>query len=550
MGIPGGPSTQAAGRARNFILNLDVVALTSTTIRITAVIHPRYRNRYLAVFVAGRYHSNIWVDSAEVFRATIKVPFGTTLASVQLEDAGRWAALSTAGIAALSLHAEINDAESAQRLCFKWTAPYTITIPRGDTQLTSITVTGAKRNVNVGTTTRPTRGKLHYQILEVEDSPGTYIVRWWSGTRLVAQGTRTGNGALTCTEINGSGLEVTCTLTYTADVKPGTAFIDVKWPLAYQVHYSPDALSYPRTPEGLRADNGQDDYEFLTAELPPGTYNWNILTIDDGNVVQSSSFPSTTPKVINYIPLPVEEVTFTGNAAALELHWLPGEEGCTYDIYSSLINEAINFGDYTNPAIESSSDVLYPYLGARFFGARFFHARFLRSELQKVMPAIEDYPGIFRFVIRATKDGIQEKTDKHYHVEFDEEGNIVYPRPNRASLQNITVTSALTLTVEGVLLTEEQVADAIAFDLFVVPEADEIDLTDPQASVTLDDAVVSVQRKEVSFTVPSAGWYKVAILARAANGSLSRTYYQYLFEVTDDVPEAVEVFEAKVIGAK
>jgi hypothetical protein len=269
---------------------------------------------------------------------------GTTVGSFWLEDAGDWADFEPGKIPNGWV---VEDEErSARRIKFNWTAPYSITTVAGDTQLSNIEIDGAKRHLNTATTERKTRGRLTYSINSVGT---TRIVRWWAGNRLVAEGSRTGNGAVTCSQINGSGLTVTCDLTYTGDLPPGTAFVEVRWPSKYQVHYSTGSLSFPRTPETEVEDQEADDYEFHTRVLSGGTYNCNVLTVDDTGNVQSGNFLVSKTAVIRVAPTPPTITGVTGNAAALTVHWTPGEYNCEYWVFSSFPNEAINFGDYRYP---------------------------------------------------------------------------------------------------------------------------------------------------------------------------------------------------------
>jgi hypothetical protein len=213
---------------------------------------------------------------------------------------------------------EEEDAMSAQRLQISWTATYSTAPVRGDSQFSAITISGAKRGVNVGPGILPTRGLLSF---EITTSGGVHTVSWYAGVQLVAVGTITGNGPLTCAEESDSGLSVDCTLTYTGDVAEDVAFIELRWPASYQIHYSTSALVFPRTPEASYLDRGYDDYTYLTPILSPGTYYWNVLEVDDDGDVQSGSYPTTTAQVIYAPPAAPTITSVTGNSAALVVHW-------------------------------------------------------------------------------------------------------------------------------------------------------------------------------------------------------------------------------------
>lgn len=525
---PGGPTTQAPGPTEALILSTKVDYVGASSIRARAMPHPQYYDRYFAPNVNGAYVGrNTYLEAYDQYNEVLLLTPGTTgRASFYLEDAGLWSSFPVESFGedySPATYAEEDDALTAQRLQFTWSAPYTITSVRGDSQLSSITVTGAKRGVNVAKTNMPTRGKLHYQILAV----GTdRIVRWWCGTTLVAEGYRSGNGAVSCTEVNNSELTVACTLTYTADVLPGTAFVELRWPAAYQIHYSTAALSFPRTAELTAYDNGSDDFTVLTALLAAGTYNWNILTIDDGGVVQTTSLPSTTAKAINSPPAAPTITSVTGDATGLTVNWAVGETGCTFTVYASHINYPINLGNFATPAPVTTA----------------------LNATSAVLAAVADYPGKVRIIVRATKASIQEQTDTEFVVELDESGDIVLPKPNRASVEEITITSGLTVTVAAAILDNDKAVAATVMDLYLVALASTIDTTAAAtASANLDAAIAGVQRKSVSTTAASAGWYRLAVVGRSAAGAKSRSYSEYILYVDDTAPGAVLNPKAKVI---
>ncbi len=233
---------------------------------------------------------------------------GTDVASIWVEQVGAAETFDSSFIP--SEYAEAIDALSANRLRIKWVAPYALTPVRGDAQLSSITVTGALRNNNVeAIEDAPYRGRLSYTITTVG---GDYFVRWYANGRLVAEGSRSGDGALTCDAVNGSGLSVACTLAYTAEVTLGSAWLDVVWAKSYQIHYVKDTtLSFPRPAQAIVRDNGGTAYSYRSPLLSHGDYDYNVLAVDDagGNVDGSPSTPGDSPKTITNPP---KSPTITG----------------------------------------------------------------------------------------------------------------------------------------------------------------------------------------------------------------------------------------------
>lgn len=302
----------------------------------------RSRGRWFAPFVNGKWTGhNIQAPLVGDATGIVSAQAGAAAVSLWFEEVGPW---QTFGDVVPDLQAKANDQQNATRREFDWVAPYSVTPVDGDAQLSSIVVTGAARGVNVAPVTEfPTRGRLNYTI---STAGGAHMISFYSGTTLVAQGSRTGNGAVTCAAVAGSGLSVACVLTYTADVLPSVAILDCRWPAAYQIHFTTAALVYPRNPEVLYIDNGSSAYGYTTPALLPGTYNWNVLTVDDDGNVQTT-IVGQTAFMISAVP---KSPTITSVSGGV-VHWTPGESGDTFKLYSSAVNGPINFGQNAAPAI-------------------------------------------------------------------------------------------------------------------------------------------------------------------------------------------------------
>jgi hypothetical protein len=477
--------------------------------------------------VAANHFWGIYVNGILKTVATSS-PFDLTEVSIanDVSDASCYVYIEDFGLWPMDPHTTIDPGCWAQaeestfgtRISFGWESPSTFSQANGgvsdvwgDTQLTNISITGMERFTNVEQVPDiPTRGRLSYAIY---NNAGTYTIRWFRAALIVAEGTITGNGSVVCSEVNDSGLEVTCTITYTGPVLTSTAYVHLIWPESYQVHYSQSALVFPRSPEMVALDIGGDKFAARSTVLAAGSWNCALLPVRDG-VAQAAGITTTT-KTINTVPAAATLGTPTGNAAATTIHWTVGEAGCTYKVYSSLIGEPPNLGDFSTPAVVGPTAV---------------------DATSAVIPAVAGAPGRIGVIVRATKGGIQETTDSILWIEYDSGGAIISTRPNRASITKVS-TSGLTLTVEGTVLSAEKDIAAAGLDLFVVAIGSSFDFTTPQATIALGAAVVGVQKANLSYTAPGAGWYKVAIRAYTA-GSLSYAYAERYLPLQTTAPGA------------
>lgn len=527
---PGGVTTQAPGATQDFFRFFKCERVGGRSVQATFAIIPGLEGRFVGLLIGGVLQRPLeWIGDCGVHAISRLVDTGDTFASVYLEDYGLWDDVED--VYSHQGAARENDSLSAQRLSFLWRAPSTFSIangyvsnPRGDSQLSAIVVTGMQRFTNVeAVPDEPTRGQLTYSI--VTNSAGDYVVTWFAANKIVAIGTRTGNGAVICAEEDSSGLAITCTITYSADIAPNTAYIQLMWPETYQVHYKTGTLSFPHTADLIVVDLGADGFTAISPVLTPGTYQAAVVPVRDG-IAQSSGITVVTGLVVKSMPLAPTITSVTGTAAAATVHWTDGEAGDTYKVYYGKIGEPINFGNYATPApITTGVDATSQVLGA-----------------------LTGYPGLMRVVVRATKSGVEEQNGNEYTVEFDSTGAIVAVRPNRASITKASQ-DGLILTVTGLVLSHATREAAVEIDLFIALVGVALDFASPaQASVFLSDAVAGVQTGVIEYTAPAEGNYHYAIRARGANDSISVAYSERNIWLTEDVPtEGISGLNVQVI---
>lgn len=507
----------APGHPRNWIRYFKLDRTGPRTVRLRFMPYRQVaENHYWGVYCNGALRTVVASSAFNITEVSITNDIGDASAYVYLEDFGQWP-VDPHTVIDPGVWAKSEEANYATRLSFGWTSPTVFSQANGgvsvvlqDSQIANISITGMQRKLNVeDVPDMPTRGQLSYAIY---NNAGTYTVRWFKSGLVVAEGTRTGDGALTCSAINDSGLSIDCTITFSAVVMTGVAFVQLIWPEYYQVHYSTSALSFPRTPEMIAYDIGGDTFAARSTVLAANTWYAALVPVRDG--VEQSSGITTYTKTVNGNPLPVTLGTPTGNAAATVINWTVGESGCTFKVYSGKIGEAINFGDKTNPAVIGPTAA---------------------DATSATIPAVASYPGVVQVVVRATKSGQQEAKDQILYIEYDGSGNILAARPNRASIYKIS-TSGLTVNVDGIVLCAESDIQATELDLFVVEVGDTFDFTSPQATVALSAPINGVQRASLSKNMsPTSGWVKIALRAKAGS-SLSYAYSQYEVSLQTTAP--------------
>lgn len=315
---------------------------------------PEYRERYWAIFVNGLYLGrNYWIGATGDLEITLPVGHGNTLASLYVEDVGVQAEFDDETIQVLSMQARIFESQTANKIMLEWdnVGQYTLAPAVGDSgnQVSGVTITGARRNLNVDSIADlPCRGRLYYAVLDVA---GVRIVRWYAGgNKLVAEGSRTGDGALTCEAVNGSELSIACAVAYTSGIKQGDAWLDLKWPARYEIHYATSALTLPRSPQDTLYDDGRNNFVWIGPALAAGAYNIGILAVDDeGDKAAALDVPDDSPLTLNAVPAgpTIDTVTYDSGAGELTVTITPGDVAASHNFYYSLVNEPINDGNLT-----------------------------------------------------------------------------------------------------------------------------------------------------------------------------------------------------------
>ena len=653
----------------------SVVFANGSSLVARATPHGRFRGKWYSVFVCGVYKGNYYCPMFGTWEMVFPLDIGTGSASFYIVEAGLWDGYDSND--SIGEYGHIKDWEEshAKRLRISWDSDYFVDGPAGDTQLSSLTVTGAKRGVNVYPVAAwPSRALLTYSITTVGT---THIVRIWNGNNIVAEGSRVGDGLVTCSQINDSGLIVEGILTYTADLQQGTAEINLSWPGSYEIHYSTSALVFPRTAEFTLYDDGSSDsWSYLSPTLSGAVYHYNVIAVSDESVKQTVIVaPADSPKTIFNLPAGPTITSVTGSAAATVVTWTQGEAGCSYTIYySHAADQPINMGTWVTPVpftvpVGATSATLPPITGWETIDQSVYTNSLSASITSEVaalnaiwtvgetgfldqltlsktaiLAAIETFeealdwnlqdakddftaeadsiyqsisaatgvgltaaewktattdiyseylmwlgefydnaPGkwtlpdgsistasppsleysmidiakplthrpTFCALIRATKQstGLQEAADGMYCWQYDDAGDVLYPMPNQANLEEVGI-SGLVLTVYAEYFPADEAATPDYIDFYCVSATSSINYAIPATSVALGADVGGVQRATITYTTTS-GYKKIAVKARkSTTGARSADAYEQYIYVNGNAPDGVTNLQAEVISGE
>jgi len=154
----------------------------------------------------------------------------------------------------------------------------------------------------------------------------------------------------------------------------------------------------------------------------------------------------------------------------------------------------------------------------------------------------------FCVIVRATRqsDNLQEAMDGQYCWTYDDAGNVEYPPPNDAYIQDTTI-DGLALTLEGIYYDSDEQGVADYMDFYCVPATSAINYGSPVASKALSDSIAGKKLAEVSFST-TAGYKRISVKARVSGtGRRSDNSIETTIYVSGAAPSGVTGLHADVI---
>lgn len=357
-------------------------------------------------------------------------------------------------------------------------------------QLSSYNLSGIARF----STSRP--GLLSTQAkvaVTLTNAAGTYTLTLSVGGTPIASGSRVGNGLITLTALNNSGVSGTIVVAYTADVTSG-CFLIGRW----AHHY--DVVCGAQT--GTVYDAGRGTRLSITfSGLTPGSNSVNITPVSDTGINGSSL---ATASNVPGRPQPAGALAYvSGNATNSVISVVRSTTiGVTYGLF-----DVENIG---GPLKLSEVADVKPTQVADFTWA---------------LPAKSMDTGLRRIVVAAFNGAIEDGTRNELVLEYLA-GVIVQPRPNTPGFSLTLpqpVTGGRTISVDWTYDTASEQGVAVKIWLYLLAEGAAIpaDGAAGNVSVLLSSLtpINGIYRGALTAVAPADGWYRVLVRAEAVSQS-------------------------------
>jgi hypothetical protein len=374
----------------------------------------------------------------------------------------------------------------------------------------SLTGLDCRRNI---TPLKPTRTRAFLD-LDLAVAGGNVTVTLSKGGVAVASGTGAVGGSVTLAEQNGSGLSGSVTVA-AGVVSTTGARLYVRWPASVQVLR--DAADPPTVAVATIPFNGDSTRRWTErSDLAAGIWYYRLRAVSDTG---ENGTPSATLSFV--VPLtpgpPTGPAYLSGNAAATVLSFVASATaGASYRAYLQQI-------------------------GAELVDLEAIAATAAAGATQITLPALTGYAGTARVILRAVKDGLEERNLAQLDLEYDAAGVFVPPRPNACGLaaESEAVIAGLTLAVPAIYDSAREKATATHVHLYKRTVGGSYAGT-PDASANLAARGNGLKRAALSYTFGAAGWYYVRPRAATAANieSVAAACPEYLVYVSDADPSA------------
>lgn len=418
-------------------------------------------------------------------------------------------------------------------------------------QLSNWSITGLRRYTNCervqNWSTRATLG------ITLTNAGGDYTVSLFQGSTQVATGTRTGNGTITLSESNSSGVSGSVDVTYSADIASGdNAYVLGTWAKSFEVYDDTTLM-------GTAYDNGKSNQLMKRLDdLDAGSYTVRLKSVSD--IAQTSGYGSSTAATIGTVPPAVETAvyktgnytntqitvtsptpTWTSTTAFSKRDWVTRTAGAgtyafecttagtsgseepswdttvgnttsdgtvtwtcrnevTFAIYDSAIDEPVDLDNIdshkkTNAADGDTFDVTLDSLGSASAGIR-------------------------RLQIYSISNSVESPTPLVLEIEYDASGDVVAAAPNDPDASWRTI-DGRTVTVAYSYDQADEPSTPTTVKLWLVAEGGSANWNSPDTSQAIASASGGFMRGTIQATAGADGFYQWIVRVADVDGDLS-----------------------------
>ena len=447
-------------------------------------------NMYWAFGADETVQQILYVTEGSLLNVTVHFDPSRKTHSVFAEPLGAWSQQASTDLTEPTI---IYASQAGKSVYIQWNVAADFTNSYGDGgQLSNWSLTGLSRFA----TTRPDSIRKTEAECDVTltNSGSTRTVTVSLNSQVLCSGTRTGDGSITLSAVNSSGVSGTVAVAYTADVTSG-AYVARRYAASYLVQVI-DSLSAVVASATVK-DNGFG--EILSTTLGPinsiGTYTISITPTSDNGIAGSAA---TTPITFSGAPVAPGSISYvSGTISATIIQFsASATAGATYNVYDvqelggPTFLEAVSL---THAAGSGNIQVTLNSLSAGSGGERWI-------------------------AVTALNAGV-ESTSQKFLLTYDSSGNLVTGAPNVPSLkyQSPPVTSGRTIGMTYLYDTNGEIG--VGTEIVTRYKRYSTGSVTTQSAVAMSSIVAGHRTGSIALAVGNNDWYQVSACAQTAGGT-------------------------------
>jgi len=460
--------------------------------RLTIKAVEGYGNLYYALVCDGIPQRTIYLPEDETRQVTLTYDPNLTNHAVSVVPIGEWDEIPPGCDVLIQQNYFENDKGYWSEITFD----ATYTVQSNSSQFSNWHLTGIQRFKNVKPVSYfKTRGRLD---ITLSSADAVHMLTLSLGDFVIATGSITGDGVITLTESNSSGVNGSVTLNYSSDLAIGAAFAEVAYAKAYKIYVNG---TYNNTLNDYGLSNA---YTTRIGPLSAGVHSITLKPVSDSDIEGNAA--TSTAVTINGRPEAVtNQQVISGNYLNTLISWTGSSTvGATYNLYDSRINDSTNLREVIDTKGNSLGTV-YAMLPA--------------------LAGIEQ--GIRRVIVESSLAGIESGYRKEIAIEYDSNGDVVLARPNIPGFQFNRIESGNKLFVDYYYNRVEEQATGVQAQLFMVASGSSINFSNPMAVRSMPVTTgVDIVTGTLSGIAGSSGYYNFCVRTARATGLQSQNTQQ------------------------